>query len=105
VTRAPDSKIGIGKEASGVVLQEICRGWGIAIMSGGFAHPDMSTAVAESIPKGSARVGVVCRHCIAAAMLCHTTSPLRAAESTLDSSSPLRVWRGYINRMLRSTNE
>jgi hypothetical protein len=28
VTRAPASKIGIGKEASGVLLQEICRGWG-----------------------------------------------------------------------------
>ena len=50
-------------------------------------------------------MGVVYRHCIATAMLCHTTSQLFTAESTLDLLSPWRVWRGYINRMLRSTNE
>jgi hypothetical protein len=74
-------------------------------MSRGFAHPNMFTAVAESIPKSSARMSVVYRHCVATTMLCQTTSQLFTAESILDSSSPWRVWRGYMNRMLRSTNE
>jgi hypothetical protein len=62
-------------------------------------------AVAESIPESSARMDVVDRHCIATAMLSHTTSQLFTAESTLDSLSPWRVWRDFINRMFRSTNE
>src|SRR5258708_28105513 len=60
---------------------------------------------AESITESSARMGVVYRHCNATAMLCHMTSQWFTAESTLDSPSPWRVWRGYISRILRSTNE
>jgi hypothetical protein len=48
----------------------------------------MTTAVAELIPESSARMDVVCRHCVAPVMLCQTTSPLRTAESTVELSSP-----------------
>src|SRR4051794_8152205 len=50
-------------------------------------------------------MGVVGRHRIATEMLWHSTSQFVMAERTLDSLSPKRVWRGYINRMLRSSNE
>jgi hypothetical protein len=58
----------------------------IARMSGGFPHPDMFSALAESIPKSSAHMGVVCRHCVVTVMLCHNTSPLGAAGGTLELS-------------------
>ena len=68
---APTRRVGVGES------QAYLRG---------FAHPDMFAALAESIPESSARMGVVYRHCIATAMLCHTTSQLFTAESTLDST-------------------
>ncbi|MDT5364386.1 MAG: hypothetical protein QOC69_6148 [Mycobacterium sp.] len=72
----------------------------IASMSGGLPHPDMFSALAESIPKSSAHMGVVCRHCIATVMLCHATSPFHTAGSTVELSSPRSDWRGHINRMV-----
>jgi len=82
-----------------------CRRGGIASISAGFEHPGHVRSSRGANPESSARMGVVYGHCSATAMLCHTTSQLTTAESILDLLSPWRVWRGYVNRMLRSTNE
>jgi hypothetical protein len=83
------SKVGIGKEATDVALQDIRVIIGeIASISGYFAHLGMFAALAESIPKSSARLGIVCWHSVVSAMLCPATSQLSTDESILDSSSP-----------------
>ena len=77
---------------------------GICAVCGGFTHPDMYAAVAQLISDSRAGMGVVHRHCIGTVMLCHTTSQLFRAQSTLDLPSPWRVGEAS-SIECRSTNE